>query len=105
MSGGGAPRDLFLYVKPEHQDEAHAMLSSGLTGRAEVVRTSEMIQAGFFGTVSPRLLDRLGNLTVLPYRYESVFWYEKGVFEQKYYGHHGGLTPEEMLIPLAALEI
>lgn len=102
---GGAPRDLFLYVKPEHLSKAQSMLSAGLTGRAEVYPTSELIQAGFFGQVFPRLLNRLGNLVLLPYRYESVFWYEKGIFEQKYYGHHGGLTPEEMLIPLAALDL
>lgn len=102
---GGAPRDLFLYVKPEYLGEAQALLAAGLTGRAEVYPTSELVQAGFFGNASPRLLERLGSLVVLPYRYESAFWYEKGIFEQKYYGHHGGLTPEEMLIPLAALEL
>ena len=32
-------------------------------------------------------------------------WYEPGKFEQKYYGHHGGLTPQEMEIPLLALEL
>jgi hypothetical protein len=40
---------------------------------------------------------------ILPHRYESVAWYEKGRFEQKHYGHHGGLTREEMLIPFVAL--
>lgn len=102
---GGAPRDLFLYIKPEHLDEASELLATGLAGRAEVYPTSQLIQAGFLGEVSSRLLERLGNLVLLPYRYESVFWYEKGIFEQNYYGHHGGLTPEEMLIPLAALAI
>ncbi len=102
---GGSPRDLFLYLKPEHLAEAQAMLSAGLAGRAEVLPTAELVQAGFFGQATPRLLERLGNLVALPYRYESVFWYEKGLFEQKYYGHHGGLTPEEMLIPLLALEV
>jgi len=38
----------------------------------------------------------VGNLVILSYRYESVWWYEKGKFEQNFYGHHGGLTPQEM---------
>jgi hypothetical protein len=45
------------------------------------------------------MLSRLGNLVILPYEQESVWWYEKG-FEQKHYGHHGGLTPQEAEIPL-----
>jgi hypothetical protein len=47
----------------------------------------------------------VGNLVVLAYRHESVWWYEKGKFEQHYYGHHGGLTPQEMEIPLLGLEL
>ena len=50
-------------------------------------------------------VDPLVREAMLPYLGESAFWYEKGVFEQHYYGHHGGLTPEEMLIPLVAMEV
>ena len=60
------------------------------------MRTAELIRAGLFGTpASPDdLLTRTGNLMILPHRYESVAWFEKGRFEQKHYGHHGGLTRE-----------
>lgn len=103
---GGSCRDMFLYIKDELLDEAQALLSEGLAGKADVVRTSDLIEAGYFGPqVTPRLRERMGNLVILSYRYESVWWYEKGKFEQKYYGHHGGLTPQEMEIPLLALEI
>ncbi|PKN92123.1 MAG: phosphodiesterase [Chloroflexi bacterium HGW-Chloroflexi-6] len=103
---GGSCRDMFLYIKDELLDEAQALLTEGLAGKADVVRTSDLIEAGYFGPqVTPRLRERMGNLVILSYRYESVWWYEKGKFEQKYYGHHGGLTPQEMEIPLLALEI
>jgi predicted AlkP superfamily pyrophosphatase or phosphodiesterase len=103
---GGSCRDMFLYIKDEHLDEAQAMLSAGLAGKADVVRTTQLVEAGYFGPdITPRLTERLGNLVILTYRYESVWWYEKGKYEQKYYGHHGGLTPQEMEIPLLALEI
>ena len=70
------------------------LLARELAGKAEVMRTAELIRAGLFGTpASPDdLLTRTGNLMILPHRYESVAWYEKGRFEQKHYGHHGGLT-------------
>jgi hypothetical protein len=56
---------------------------------------------GYFGpTISPEFRSRVGNLVILSHRYESTWWYVKDKFEQKYYGHHGGLTPQEMEIPL-----
>jgi hypothetical protein len=72
---------------------------------AEVVRTERLIRDGLFGQAAAPadLLTRAGNLMILPRRYESVSWYEKGRFEQKYYGHHGGLTRQEMLIPFVAV--
>lgn len=103
---GGSCRDLFLYIKEAHLDEVQTMLAEGLAAKADVVRTADLVEAGYFGpNVTPRLLDRLANLVILSYRHESVWWYEKGKYEQKYYGHHGGLTPQEMEIPLLALEI
>jgi hypothetical protein len=103
---GGSCRDMFLYIKEEHLDEVQAMLAEKLSGKADVVRTADLAEAGYFGpNVTPRLRERMGNLVILTYRHESVWWYEKGKYEQKYYGHHGGLTPQEMEIPLLALEI
>ncbi len=103
---GGSPRDMFLYVKDEMLDEAQAILAKGLEGKADVVKSDELIAQGYFGPkVSKAFRERVGNLVILPYRYESVWWYEKDKFEQKFYGHHGGLTPQEMEIPLLAIEL
>jgi hypothetical protein len=89
---------MFLYLRDEHVDEAQAFLARALEGRAEVYRTADLIARSFFGSQPPseRFLSRVGNVIILPYAGESVWWYEKGVFEQNFYGNHGGLTPEEM---------
>jgi predicted AlkP superfamily pyrophosphatase or phosphodiesterase len=103
---GGSCRDLFLYIKDELLDEAQQLLADGLAGKADVVKTADLIAQGYFGPeISDAFRAHVGNLVVLSYRYESVWWYEKGKFEQKYYGHHGGLTPQEMEIPLLAMEL
>lgn len=103
----GSPRDAFLYVRDEALDEAYALLSDGLRGYADVVRTDDLLRGGYFGKlpVCAELLGRLGNLTILPYEKNCVWWYEKDKFEQRYLGHHGGLTPTEMEIPLALLDL
>ncbi|MEP7284148.1 MAG: alkaline phosphatase family protein [Chloroflexota bacterium] len=43
----GAPRDMFLYIKDEHLDEAHAQLSRQFKGRAEVHYVRDLIDQGF----------------------------------------------------------
>lgn len=103
---GGACRDFFLYIKDGMLDEAQAFLAARLEGRAEVRKVAEMIEAGWFGPqVSPAFCSRAGDLVILPYRGEAVWWYEKDKYSQKYYGHHGGLTPQEMEIPLLVWEM
>jgi hypothetical protein len=106
IAPGGACRDFFLYIKDGMLDEAQAFLASRLEGRAEVRKVAEMVEDGWFGPrISPEFRARAGNLVILPYRRESVWWYEKDKFGQKYYGHHGGLTPQEMDIPLLMWEM
>ena len=99
---GGSPRDPFLYIKEEALDEAQALLSQALDGRADVLKTKELIEQGFFGTDRPTeaFLSRVGNLVILPREHECVWWYEKDRFEQNKYGHHGGLSADEMETPL-----
>jgi predicted AlkP superfamily pyrophosphatase or phosphodiesterase len=50
-------------------------------------------------------LQRVGNVVILPYKRETVWWYEEGKFSMHFQGHHGGLTPEEMEIPLLLLPL
>ena len=103
----GSARDMFLHVKDECVDTLILDLQKRLAGRAEVYRTSELLAQNFFGRQPPSrlLLDRIGNVVILPYKHESVWWYEEGVFSMHFYGHHGGLTPEEMEIPLLLLPL
>ncbi len=102
----GSARDMFLYVKDDLLDEAEEFLRSRLEGKADVVKVSELMEGGYFGPViSPEFRARVGNLVILPYRGESVWWYVQDKFEMKYYDHHDGLTPQEMEIPLFTCEV
>jgi hypothetical protein len=107
LAPAGSPRDLFLHVQPDRLDAAQRALSRRLEGRALVLQTRALIEQAFFGPqpASDEFLARVGNLVILPFKGESVYWYERGRFEQKYFGHHGGLTREEMEIPLLVCEL
>ena len=102
----GSARDMFLYIKDDLLDEAQEFLARLLEEVAEVVKTEWLVQNGYFGPeISTRFRERVGNLVILPHRGEAVWWYEKDKFDQRFYGHHGGLTPQEMEIPFIALEL
>jgi len=98
----GSARDFFLYVKDELLDEAHAFLTERLADAADVVQTQWLIDTGYFGPppMSDFFLKRVGNLVILAHGNQTVWWYEKGKFEQRLHGIHGGLSRQEMEIPL-----
>lgn len=101
LVAAGSPRDMFLHVKEGFVDIVQELLRKRLNGKAEIYKTSQLMDQGFFGKkLSPEFKSRVGNLVILSYDTESVWWYEKDKFEQKYFGHHGGLTRNEMEIPL-----
>lgn len=102
----GSRRDMFLYIREERLDEIATALSERLAGKAEVHRTADLVTAGFFGPeAGPAFLSRVGNLVVLPYEGETVWWWfgERGRFDNVYHGSHGGLSRVEAETQLAAL--
>ncbi len=98
LTPAGSCRDYFLHLLPEKMEEAQELLQKELEGQALICKTAQLIEEGFFGSkaVLPAFLSRVGNLVILPYENNSVWWYEKGRFEQKFHAMHGGLTPPEM---------
>jgi predicted AlkP superfamily pyrophosphatase or phosphodiesterase len=95
----GSCRDFFLHIEKQHLDGAQKLLSDKLKGLADVVPVETLLSEGFFGAKPPskRLKERIGDLVVLPYLNESVFWkFDKHRLEQHFYAAHGGLTADEM---------
>ncbi len=85
----GSARDMFLYIKDEALDEAIDLLQRSLAGRAEIYRTSDLVAQNLFGstTPSPAFLARAGNVVILPYARETVWWFEAGRFAMNFQGH------------------
>lgn len=102
LTPGGSPRDMFLYVKEPALEDAELLVANIVSDRGVVRRVADLIEAGYFGPlpVSDTFLGRVGNLVILPLEGEAVWWYEKDRFEQRFRGHHGGLTAHEMETPL-----
>ena len=48
-----------------------------------------------------QFVDRAGNLLILPYRNETVWFEHYKDIKYNPVGQHGGLNSEEMIVPLA----
>lgn len=65
-------RDLFLHVQEERLIEITSFLRKSLEGKADVIPSKKLVDEGFFGGISDRLQQRIGNLVILPYFNEAV---------------------------------
>ncbi|ERJ10900.1 alkaline phosphatase family protein [Haloplasma contractile] len=97
----GGFRNMFLHVKEGKVNDVKEVLSKQLHGKAEVFTIPELLDEGIFGSnePSPDFLRRVGDLVILSYKDEAVWWYEEEKFSVNILGQHGGLTKEEIEIP------
>lgn len=102
----GGCRDMFLHVREEFLEEAQALLGMHLKSVAHIFRVSALAEEGFFGTAPRRSLlrERCGSLMIAPYHNHLVWWNKNKTFTITHKSHHGGLSEEEMFIPLVCLE-
>ena len=100
LAPAGSPRDQFLYLKDEYIDEAEETLSAALKDEATVHRVQTLMDDGYFGPVGDRFRARAASLVILPQPHQMVWWREGGRYEIKKPGFHGGLSRDELEVPL-----
>ena len=100
----GSARDVYLRVEETKLEEVRLYLERKLEGVASVMTTKEAIDHGLFGMGKPtkKFLRRVGNLMILPHGVKTVWFRYREMDPLSLRGHHGGLTRDEMTIPLAA---
>ncbi|MBX8632382.1 MAG: alkaline phosphatase family protein [Thermoplasmata archaeon YP2-bin.285] len=99
----GSARDLI--IRTHSPDEMKRKLLRELEGRCTVAETAAMVQSGLFGHGSraASFERRAGDLWILPLEGEGVWYrhFDDDTVELR--GLHGGLTRDEMMIPLLAV--
>jgi Type I phosphodiesterase / nucleotide pyrophosphatase len=96
ISPAGSSRDLFVNLDPSEIPTLNASLGE----HATAVRSETL-----FGPIGPRLASRLPPICVLPSPGHQVWLTGHEDVEQKFLGHHGGLTPEESTTFLGSLQL
>jgi predicted AlkP superfamily pyrophosphatase or phosphodiesterase len=99
----GESRAAFVYPRPGRSQAIQDYLEEAFPGWFAVVDSRQALEAGLMGKpVSDEAYARAGELLVLPRDDHALQRAKPSVPLQ---GRHGGLTPEEMLVPLIAARL
>ena len=98
---GGEPRAVHVYVQPGALETVHAAFAETLGDRGLVMTRAQAISSGFFGPVRQSNLERIGDVIVICHA-------GTGIIDSAHdspsalalIGHHGGITRQELAIPL-----
>lgn len=104
MMPTGESRLPYLFIKNGHEALVSDYLKENWGGQFTMLSSSEVLVAGLLGHAIPHLstIDRMGSHIVFPKNNAYWWWVNK---ENHLYGRHGGLSREEMLVPLFTLEL
>jgi hypothetical protein len=95
----GEHRLMYLFYKPGQADRVHSYFDQTWPGQFVFLDPTETVAKGLFGpgTPHPLLTDRLGDMIVAARGDSYLWWADK---ENPLIGQHGGLSSDEMIVPL-----
>jgi hypothetical protein len=101
----GEQRLAYAYVEPDKREAFERYLRNELADSITAIDSRNAIEAGWFGpgTPHPKLASRVGDYVLVPHGRGTIKDWMPG--EQRYtlVGVHGGVTEDEMLVPLAVV--
>jgi hypothetical protein len=97
---GGEARFRHLYCSGRAVPDVLATWREVLGDRATVLTREDAIGRGWFGTVQPGVLARLGDVMVACHDDTAIVSTRDFAYEDTLVGLHGSLTSAEMLIPI-----
>jgi hypothetical protein len=105
LTPGGEARHTYLYARSGHAEAVHDYVTERLADRFMLLDAEEALAAGLYGPperLHPETPRRLGDFILLP-KGGNYLWMKQ--LETTFYGLHGGLEADEMLVPLLALRL
>ena len=100
---GGEPRARHVYVADGAIGDVTAAWRETLGSEFAVLTRAEAVANGWFGpTVTDRTADRIGDLVTIALGNSAIIRSGAEPLQSALVGHHGSLTPAEMLVPLSA---
>lgn len=102
----GEPRVAFCYVRPSKIEQFEKYVAQYFDGVCDLYRSEELIHKHYFGLFEPdrRLFDRVGDYVLIMRENYIIKDFLMGEEEKFNIGNHGGVSKEEMFVPLIVLK-
>lgn len=101
----GEPRAVYCYLKLSREKDFLKYVKEKLGKYCDCYKSEEIIKQGYFGKgrINPKLYDRVGDY-ILVFK-DNYIMKDKIMNEErtKHIGHHGGVSIDEMRVPLVAI--
>ncbi|HSO05919.1 MAG TPA: alkaline phosphatase family protein, partial [Pelomicrobium sp.] len=103
----GEPRVVYCRPRPGREAEFGRRARELLAGKASVRPSAELVEAGWFGPgpSHPRLAERIGGWTLVMQEDYTLKDWLPGEKRFVQVGIHGGVSADEMYIPLVAVNV
>ncbi len=104
VASTGEPRATYFHIKKNKKMQFEKCVKNKLKKYCEIYKSSDLIEMNFFGHGKPHkeLKNRIGDYVLIMkenYAIKNHF-----VLEKTPIGHHGGLSKEEMFVPLILVD-
>ncbi|NDU77490.1 alkaline phosphatase family protein [Actinomadura sp. DSM 109109] len=97
---GGDARARYVYSEPGAHPDVLAAWTAVLGDRAWVVGREQAVEDGWFGTVGPGMLERIGDVIAVPRGGLAIVASDREPWLDGMVGMHGSLIPAEQRVPL-----
>jgi hypothetical protein len=99
MLPSGENRFAYLFPRPGSEQQLEIAVQENWQDRFALISAQQLLEKGWLGSGSmhPQLLDRIGDRVLIPQDDAYLWWANQ---ENTLRGRHGGLTEDEMLVPL-----
>lgn len=100
----GENRLPFLHIVPGKEERIRELVELYWPGEFSILNTGDVLKSGLLGGGEKNKMtrSRLGDLLVFP-RGDAYWWWANK--ENRLFGRHGGLSREEMIVPLGVIEL
>ena len=102
----GERRAAYCYVRPEKAHEFEAYVRGELSDQAWAYRSADLVEQGWFGPGEPhpKLKERVGDYTLVMKANWTIKDWLPGEQRYRQLGVHGGVSEDEMMVPLVVVQ-
>lgn len=106
MPLSGEPRLAYCYVYPDRREQFETYIHSELNDRLAVYDSQDLVHNEYYGlgVCHPNFTDRVGHYTLMTKSRATIKDWVAGEQSYRHIGVHGGVSADEMYVPLIVME-